>query len=459
MDQTNGEAREVLALPPDAIVEVDSQGAIERVDPQAERLFGWSAQDLVGRRVDVLVADRRGDPEPLPTGVDVRLSALRRDGSQFPAEIRLSGVPGRDTGPSVTLAIRDTTPPMRRDPGGRQSAPAPTSEPPLAQHEEREQEQEQSATEGAADLGEVAHGINNVLSVMLIYSELIERAVQGRSMDEYLAEIRGAAERGAELTRRLRTLARAPDAPDPAAAAVPDLRADEDLLLHAIRRHAGIQQHHGTIGVVVVDDHRMFAEGLARLLALEDDVELLGIGATGREAVTLVEQLQPRVLVLDFDMPEGNGVVAAREVKARWPETMIVMISGSTDDRLVLRAVEAGCSGYLSKDRAASEVADAVRTVAAGEALLSPAQMARLLPRLSRSKRGLGADLSDREREVLELLARGAPNAVIAEELCVSVGTIRDDVQGVLTKLGAHSKLEAVATSIREGVIDYNSPF
>ena len=159
--------------------------------------------------------------------------------------------------------------------------------------------------------------------------------------------------------------------------------------------------------MVVVDDHRMFAEGLARLLALEGDIEVLGVGGNGREAVTLVEQLRPRVLLLDFDMPEGNGVVAAREVKASRPETMIVMISGSTDDRLILRAVEAGCSGYLTKDRAASEVAYAVRTVAAGEALhvagpdgQAPAPAGEVL-------HGMGSDLTERERDVLALLARG----------------------------------------------------
>ena len=165
--------------------------------------------------------------------------------------------------------------------------------------------------------------------------------------------------------------------------------------MQAISRYLGRQATPGSIGVVVVDDHRLFAEGLTRLLDVEDDIDVLGSGATGREAVALVERLQPRVLLLDFDMPEGNGVVTATEIKARWPETMIVMISGSTDDSLLLRAIDAGCSGYLTKDRAASDVASAVRTVAAGEALLSPAAMARLLPRLPKSNRGMGSDLSE----------------------------------------------------------------
>ncbi len=309
------------------------------------------------------------------------------------------------------------------------------------------------------ELSAIAHDLNNVISVMLIYSELIERAVKGRSMDEYLGQIRAAAEHGAELTGRLRQVAHQPTHDPAAAAEATPPRLDEDLLMQAITRYVGRDPSAGSIGVVVVDDHRLFAEGLTRLLDVEDDIEVLGTGATGREAVTLVERLRPRVLLLDFDMPEGNGVVTATEIKARWPETMIVMISGSTDDSLLLRAIDAGCSGYLTKDRAASDVASAVRTVAAGEALLSPAAMARLLPRLPKSNRGMGSDLTERQLEVLAMLARGATNKTVAIAFSCSPEAARDEINGVISALGAHSTLEAVATAIREGVIEYNSPF
>lgn len=212
-----------------------------------------------------------------------------------------------------------------------------------------------------------------------------------------------------------------------------------------------------TVSVVVIDDHAFFGESLARLLGFEDDIEVLGVGANGREALKLVKRFRPRVLLLDYDIPEGNGVLVATEIKRTWPETMIVMITGSTDDRLLLQAIEAGCSGYLTKGRAASEVADAVRGAAAGEALISPAQMARLLPKLARSSHEVGWDLTEREREVLGMLARGATNKAIAFEFFLGVNTIRDDVQAILTKLGAHSKLEAVATAVRERIIDYDS--
>ncbi|MFL6176625.1 MAG: response regulator [Ornithinibacter sp.] len=441
--------RESIAPVVDAVIEVDAGGHIEGVDAGAEQLFGWPAEDLLGCPIDVLVADRVTDPGPRPAGVDLLLSARRRSGSPFPAEVSLGPTAGGDAGQRVALRIRERTPPLE----GESAVGAP------------EGGRGRAATAPAAatvELSTIAHDLNNVISVMLIYSELIERAVKGRSMDEYLGQIRAAAEHGATLTGQLRQVAHQPahdSGVPPVAAESTSPRLDEDLLMQAIHRYLGRQATPGSIGVVVVDDHRLFAEGLTRLLDVEDDIEVLGSGATGREAVGLVERLRPRVLLLDFDMPEGNGVVTATEIKARWPQTMIVMISGSTDDGLLLRAIDAGCSGYLTKDRAASDVASAVRRVAAGEALLSPAAMARLLPRLPKSDRGKGSDLTERQLQVLGMLARGGTNKSVAIALSCSPEVAREEIDGVISTLGAHSTLEAVATAIREGVIEYNSPF
>lgn len=209
------------------------------------------------------------------------------------------------------------------------------------------------------------------------------------------------------------------------------------------------------VGVVIVDDHRMFAESLARLLADEDDVSVRGIGGNRIEALQLVEQFQPRVLLVDFHMPDGDGVALTKEVKERWPETMVVMLTGDADDRVLISAIEAGCSGFLTKDRASSEVAHAVRDASAGDVVISTAQLARLLPKLSRSHRPAGADLTDREVEVLKLLAAGVTSKTIADQLFLSVNTIRNYVQSILTKLGAHSKLEAVAVAVKQGIIAY----
>lgn len=211
------------------------------------------------------------------------------------------------------------------------------------------------------------------------------------------------------------------------------------------------------IGVVIIDDHRVFAEGLGRLLADEPDIEVLGIVTEANAAVDTVQRLGPRVVLLDYQLPERDGVLLAADIKRSMPEVMVVMLTGSAEDRVLVGAIEAGCSGFLTKDRAAAEVAEAVRATAGGEALISRSLLARLLPKLNRTYRAVGADLTERERDILGLLARGSANKAIAAELNLSVNTVRNHVQSVLTKLGAHSKLEAVSTAVRGGIINFPS--
>lgn len=210
-------------------------------------------------------------------------------------------------------------------------------------------------------------------------------------------------------------------------------------------------------GVVIIDDHQMFSESLARLLSDEEGITVLGVTDDAVTSVDLVGRLAPDVVLVDYQMPGLDGVEITAEIKRRFPQTMVVMLTGVVDDRVLLAAIDAGCSGFLTKDRAAAEVAAAVRAAAHGEALISPAQLAHLLPRLSRTHRAVGANLTDRERELLAHLATGATNKAIAAELHLSLNTVRNYVQSVLTKLGAHSKLEAVATAVREGIVDYPS--
>jgi len=210
-----------------------------------------------------------------------------------------------------------------------------------------------------------------------------------------------------------------------------------------------------SVGLLIVDDHRMFAESLARLLSDDDGIEVLGIAGSCAEAIDMASQLHPRVVLMDYHLPDGDGVAATAAIRGRNPEIMVVILTGSSEDGILIAAIDAGCSGFLTKDHAAADVAEAVRAAAAGEALISPALLSRLLPKLGRTNRSIGDDLSDREREILEFLARGWTNKVIAAELFLSVNTIRNHVQSVLAKLDSHSKLEAVSTAVREGIIDY----
>jgi two-component system response regulator DevR len=211
------------------------------------------------------------------------------------------------------------------------------------------------------------------------------------------------------------------------------------------------------IGVVIADDHRMFADGLARLLEEQPDIEVLDIAVNGEQLLEMVARLKPRVALVDYQMPERDGVAIAADIKARHPDIMLVMLTGSTEDRVFVAAIEAGCSGFITKDRAAAEVVEAVRSAAVGEAVISAALLARLLPRLSRTEHVAHSELTERELQILVMLAKGISNKTIASELFLSVNTVRNYVQSLLTKLNAHSKLEAVAAAVRAGLIDYPS--
>src|SRR5438067_1956174 len=207
----------------------------------------------------------------------------------------------------------------------------------------------------------------------------------------------------------------------------------------------------GKITVLVTDDHAMFAQGVVRSLQEEDDIVVVGTAGSVEESVAAARMHAPDVVLMDYELPDGTGVDAAERIKAELPETKVVMVTSYTDEGVLVRAIEAGCSGYVTKHKVIEEVVSAVRAAAAGEALISPAMLARLRP----TKRGVGADLTSREIEVLSLLAEGLANQAIADKLVISVHTVRHHVQNIITKLQAHSKLEAVATAAREGIIRY----
>ena len=209
------------------------------------------------------------------------------------------------------------------------------------------------------------------------------------------------------------------------------------------------------IGVVLVDDHDMITESLARMLGYEPDIEVLGIACSSQDAVTLVNSTQPDVAVVDYRLPDADGVETAEGIHAVSPRTRIIILTGfGNSDQIISSAIRAGCVGYLTKDKAVSELVVAIRTVFSDEAYLSTRFLLRVLSRPGNDYPGLGSALSAREREVLQLMANGRANKEIASLLSLSLHTVRNHVQSILLKLDVHSKLEAVTVAYREDLVE-----
>ena len=207
------------------------------------------------------------------------------------------------------------------------------------------------------------------------------------------------------------------------------------------------------IRVLIVDDHEVLAASLAMVLDAEVDITTAGVATTLEQARALVETTRPDVVLLDHRMPDGDGVAAIPELRAAQPGIGVVVLTASAADHVLLAAIDAGASGFLSKTRSLEEVTKAVRAAAAGESVISPEMLARLLPRFGRGKAHTADDLTEREREVLGLVAEGLSNAAIAQRLVVSVHTVRNHIASLSAKLGAHSKLEALSIALRQGLL------
>jgi DNA-binding NarL/FixJ family response regulator len=211
------------------------------------------------------------------------------------------------------------------------------------------------------------------------------------------------------------------------------------------------------VKVLLIDDHLMFAQSLARLLDVEPDIDVVGMFGTMLDGVAAATIRRPDVVVVDYRLPDGDGVSAASRITADVADVGVIMLTGMTDEQLVLDAMDAGCAGFVTKDKAASELVHAIRVVHDGDAYLPPKLLAALLPKFSAPRRRIGDDLTDREREVLQLMAEGLTNKDISQRLVVSNFTTRNHVRNILTKLHAHSRLEAVVIANRERVLDRRS--
>jgi len=210
------------------------------------------------------------------------------------------------------------------------------------------------------------------------------------------------------------------------------------------------------IRVVLVDDHPVFRHGLTALLAAMPDIEVVAEGATGHDAVRLVSELRPDVVVMDLNMPELNGVEATRLVTGQHPEIGVLVLTMFEDDDSVFAAMRAGAQGYLVKGADGPEVLRAITAVAGGEAIFGPSVARRVLAYLTRplsaQDERVFPDLTGREREVLELVAAGLGNAAIAHRLALSPKTVRNNVSSIFAKLQVADRAEAIVRARRAGL-------
>lgn len=205
-----------------------------------------------------------------------------------------------------------------------------------------------------------------------------------------------------------------------------------------------------TIPVLLVDDHTVVRQGLRMVMSLEDDLEVVGEAANGREAVEAVAELSPQVVLMDLLMPVMNGVEATRAVKAQHPEVEVVALTSVLEDRMVIDAVEAGAAGYLLKETGPDALFEAIRAAARGEVRLDPRAQKRLVREVRTPT--MRESLTGRETDTLRLIAKGMANKRIAAELGVSEGTVKTHVSNVLSKLGLQSRTQAALFALKEGL-------
>jgi DNA-binding NarL/FixJ family response regulator len=217
--------------------------------------------------------------------------------------------------------------------------------------------------------------------------------------------------------------------------------------------------------LAIVDDHDLAREGLKDMLADEPDVEVIGEASNGREALLLCSRLKPDLILMDVRMPEMDGLAATREIKQRYPLVSVLVVTMHENPDYLLEALKAGAAGYVLKDAQQEEIVTAVRRVREGESPLDPELAARLLRRLASEGAGRGRAkgrggpapmevLTPRELEVLELMKLGRTNRQIAQDLVISLGTAKNHVEHIISKLGVSDRTQAVVKALELGILD-----
>jgi len=215
------------------------------------------------------------------------------------------------------------------------------------------------------------------------------------------------------------------------------------------------------IRVLVVDDHALFRRGLQMVLEQEDDIEVVGEASDGGQAVERAIETTPDIVLMDVRMPKRGGIDACTAVKEAVPSAKIIMLTISDEEADLYEAIKAGATGYLLKEISIEEVASAIRAVQGGQSLISPSMASKLLTEFATmvKKDGErqpvpGPRLTDREMEVLRLVARGMNNRDIAKALFISENTVKNHIRNILEKLQLHSRMEAVVYAVREKLLE-----
>ena len=212
------------------------------------------------------------------------------------------------------------------------------------------------------------------------------------------------------------------------------------------------------VRVLIVDDHDLFRSGLRNLLE-DEGVQVVGEAAAGQEALNIVRDIAPDVVVMDLNMPGMGGVEATRHISTIAPLTRVVMLTISDQDNDVIDAILAGACGYLLKDSSIQELISGIRAASRGESLISPTIASKVLQRVRASstqpaiETTIRAELSDREIEVLKLIANGKDNAMIAGELHISPKTVKNHISNILMKLQIENRIQAAVYAVRSGIV------